>query len=56
MEKPTILIVAPISQEYVANLNADPRIAKAQQLPQELGPVFEDMCNRDFQTTRGFSR
>ena len=46
MEKPTILVVAPLSQGYVAKLNADPRIAGAQQLPSELWSLFEGMCNR----------
>ena len=46
MEKPTILIVAPISRGYVSKLNADPRIAKAQQLPQELWLCFNEMCGR----------
>jgi phosphoglycerate dehydrogenase-like enzyme len=51
LEKPTILVVAPISEEYVAKLSADPRIAKAQQLPPELWRLFEDMCNQGVEAT-----
>ncbi len=43
MEKPNILVTGPMSREYVAKLNADPRVAKAQQLPREMWPLFRDV-------------
>ncbi|MBI2872885.1 MAG: D-2-hydroxyacid dehydrogenase [Chloroflexi bacterium] len=45
MEKPVILITNPMSPEYVAKLNSDPRVKKAQQLPREMWPLFRDIFN-----------
>ena len=47
LEKPTLLIVCPISQEYVAHLTADPRVGRVEQLPRELWSLFNDRCNQD---------
>ena len=43
MDKPNILITSPMSADYVAKLNADPRVGKAYQLPREAWPLFREM-------------
>jgi len=43
VDKPNILITSPMSADYVAKLNADPRVGKAYQLPREAWPLFRDM-------------
>jgi len=43
VDKPNILITSPMSRDYVAKLNADPRIARVQQLPRELWRPFQEL-------------
>lgn len=43
MAKPVILITSPMGRDYMAKLNADPRIAKAHQLPREQWPLFREV-------------
>ncbi len=59
MDRPNILITSPMSADYVAKLNADPRVGKAYHLPMEAclffatctlearsASVFEDNLDR----------
>ncbi|MBI4310894.1 MAG: D-2-hydroxyacid dehydrogenase [Chloroflexi bacterium] len=43
MDKPNILITSPMSRDYVAKLNANPRVGKAQQLPREMWTQFREV-------------
>ena len=43
MDKPNILVTSPMSREYVAKLNANPHVGKAQQLPRELWRPFQEL-------------
>jgi len=56
LEKPSILVTSPMSREYVAKLNSDPRVRKAQQLPREMWPLFADIYNGGEETAKGGPR
>ncbi|MDO8750625.1 MAG: D-2-hydroxyacid dehydrogenase [Dehalococcoidia bacterium] len=56
MAKPNILITCPMSREYVAKLNADPRVNKAQQLPRETWPIFAEIYNGGAKAAAGGPR
>ncbi|MBI2170894.1 MAG: D-2-hydroxyacid dehydrogenase [Chloroflexi bacterium] len=43
MDKPNILITSPMGREYVAKLNTDPRVGRAQQLPREQWSLFRQV-------------
>lgn len=56
MEKPNVLITCPVSQEYVAKLNADPRVGKVELLPRELWPLFREIFHGGAEAAAGGPR